>query len=1474
MAKYGYIATIGADTNGLTKALRQIDDETRKTNTELREINKALKLDPTNAELLAQKYELLSKKLESAKVKAESLEEVQVKMAKGVANHKAFENAYEPLKKELDEVIKKVKDAEKAAKTADERFRNTEITYDKYKEYRDALVATQKEQAAVEAKITDLEKKFDSSGGRIPEEEYRRYRRELEQTRISASQLEKETRELDNATEQSSKAVQEQAEAFNKIETSLKSYNNALSINESELKKVTAQYSDNAESVEALAAKQKLYEESISAQKQKIAVLNTALAESKKYYGESSDETLKWQKAIVDSETNLIKTKKNLDSVNNSLKEQNSALDKVEDQSSKAFRKAVESTKEYQQAMDRLNSSAGELKSKVGGALNDIWNITLKAATAITSTAVAAGAASVKIGSDFDKSMSTVQALSGAAGAELDTLREKAKEMGATTSKTAKESADALGYMALAGWDTQQMLGGLEPILRASEAGAMDLATTSDLVTDSMSAMGVSVNDLTHYLDVATKAQSSSNTSLEQLLNAYVIAGGSFKNFNVSLEESATLLGILANRGIKGSEAGNSLNSVLINLIGASGKSSEAMETLGVSAFDTNGKFIGVTETLEQVSTALEKLDEEQRAVLTAQLGGKTQYDTLQALLSGVNEEYDVLLGKIEDSNGALEDTAKIMRDNLRGDIDSLKSKLQDLGIEVNDQFTESFREAVQVTTKEVSKLSDKISISDGELGESLEKIGNAFAKVLEQIAKFATNTGIPAAINFFEFIADHGELVKGVIVGIGSAFIAWKFSNIITGLNGIHTSFMKLKISAQESATAMQAYNNIIKTNIYAAVASALIGMATALKTWLDTHSEIKNLVDETSQAIYNQTDAYNKSVRAAEENSQKAEQNAAAARNYWYEIQKLVDEQGNARGSADELNTAVARFNQIAGTNIEVINGQIQGYKDLTSTMSDYIEQTKREAQMSFLQDSYGEALLNIDETTKKYEEALEKRENLFKEYNEKQKWLNEANQTGYSEHMPYEQLILQTEELKEQFSAAYTESVALEEQVNSYQSVIDKFEGLFDYGKTKDNNGARIAAEGMAAEYAEEAKNAANKIEEEQKKIVNNLQKKMENLEYKKNTHQFADDTEYWSERRRVLNENINKDSAEWWKYYDETEKFFADLTEEQKEAYEQQIENQAEALKERKELNDDFTDEMYYDELETIITALDKESDLYKKYNSEILKGRKELADDLDDEAVKSAKEQAEAVTSQFEKAYAEIKSKREQLLNDFRNIELTETVKDKNGKDMLILKDLDAEIKRLDKYEASLAKLRATGISESLMAEINKLDYSSGERQDYINTLLSIPADKLQQYYKDWDKLQARQESAANLAVEEELNETNKKAQAAVDSVTDMFNNMTKTAYEKGAETAKSFYQGMIDNMDGLNDTKTINAVFRAGYTDDSIKSAKANNAVGAVGNFISVKTPITIIVDGVKHEKTIEQLIDEGIRSSGNPFHL
>ena len=223
-------------------------------------------------------------------------------------------------------------------------------------------------------------------------------------------------------------------------------------------------------------------------------------------------------------------------------------------------------------------------------------------ALAATATAVAGvAAASVKTGAEFEAAMSSVAATAGATEEEYKALEAAALEMGRTTSKTASESAAALEYMALAGWSVDQSIKGLPSILRLSEATGLDLARTSDLVTDSMSALGVTVDGLAGYLDIAAKANNKSNQTAEQLMEAYLGVGGTMKNLNVPLEESATALGVLANRGIKGSEAGTALNAIMVNLTTGSGKAGTMMEKLGISAFDAEGNFIGLEETLSLI---------------------------------------------------------------------------------------------------------------------------------------------------------------------------------------------------------------------------------------------------------------------------------------------------------------------------------------------------------------------------------------------------------------------------------------------------------------------------------------------------------------------------------------------------------------------------------------------------------------------------------------------------------------------------------------------------------------------------------------------------------------------------------------------------------------------------------------------------------------------------------------------------------
>ncbi|MDV9712392.1 phage tail tape measure protein [Clostridioides difficile] len=301
------------------------------------------------------------------------------------------------------------------------------------------------------------------------------------------------------------------------------------------------------------------------------------------------------------------------------------------------------------------------------------------------------GIAAAKAGVNFDTSMSKLQATAGIAdksSVSFQKLQEKAQDLGARTSFSAAQAADGLTYLSLAGWDVETSLSRIEPVLRAAEAGGMDLALCSDLVTDSMASAGIASQDFTKYLDITAQAQRKSNTNMQQMLEAYVTAGGMFKNLNMPLEQSAALIGILANRGTKASEAGNALISVFSNIIGENGRAGKALDALNISLFDSQGKQKDTVAVLKEMSDALgvtsdstTKLTEEERARFATMIGGKTQYDTLMKLLAGVNDEYDELEDSLKNSKGSLMEVATTMKDNLGGSIVNMKSALEGAGI-------------------------------------------------------------------------------------------------------------------------------------------------------------------------------------------------------------------------------------------------------------------------------------------------------------------------------------------------------------------------------------------------------------------------------------------------------------------------------------------------------------------------------------------------------------------------------------------------------------------------------------------------------------------------------------------------------------------------------------------------------------------------------------------------------------------------
>ncbi len=1281
----GITVKLGLDGKEITNNLKEIDKAVSKSSSELKQIDKALKLDPGNTELLSQKQEVLADVLGKTRQKMQELEQAQDKAARAAANYPDFQKAYTPLTESLEKAKKAVDDLQKKKEDMDEKLASGKIDKAGYDGYIQELDAAKQSLKDLNDQKKALDKEMSEKGSLSPEE-YRAYRRELEQVRSQAAALETQVGQLDQAA------------------------------------------------------------------------------------GKTAQQ----------------------------------------------FKQAVVSTEEYQRALQKLEQSSGELRSKIGGALDDILNIAVGIGGALASAAAAGVTAATKVGTSFDSSMSVVKAYSGATANEFKQLRDAAQEAGANTSKSASEAADALSFMSLAGWDTQTSLNGLMPILRASEAGNVDLARTSDLVTDSMSAMGVSVGDLKHYLDVSAQAQRSSNTSLEQLLEAYVSAGGTFKNFNVRTEESAAILGVLANRGIKGAEAGNALNSIMINLIGASKGAESALDELGVSAYDDEGNFIGMTETLRLVNDALNNCTKQQKDFFTAKLGGKTQYDTLQALLSGVSEEYDGLYEKLQNSNGALEETARIMQDNLKGDVTALSSALEGLGITVNDEFTEAWREAVQAATQEVRNLNTQID--GGSLGDSINRIASAFGAAIEKIAKFAADKAIPQTIEFFGWIADHGNLIISVISGIGGAFIAWKIGGTVLAL-------YDFKKAVGEGITVTQAFTKVLNANPWVLLATAVAAASAALITFALNSDKAGKAIKDANKSVEDAKKATDDYISSADAEALTVERKMKQYEGLRVIQNRTAEQEEKLKGLADDLQ-------QYMPDNITLIDEETGAYASLAGEIDNVVNNMKKKAYIEAFNNEISEivnAEIRVNRAVADQRKELERLTDSLMAQGAKLgddgfldlSYFDERRDQGFE--IPIDDFLAYNEAVSD-VARADAAIAGYEAQIDGIQKEIDgvyegfgasaeeSFETSLDWAGDKAQEIARENAE----RSAQGMKDYCDRLKEESDKQQTNMDKlnsDMEELDRQKNIHAIGDD-EYWAERRRILSENMDRESEVWWKYYDETEEHFKELSEQQRQAYEQQIEDKVTALKERKETSEDMTDEMFYNEFENIVNGLSKESDLYKKYNKEIAEGRQQLTKELSEEAKKQQQEQISSVSETIKGIQSEYNSKMQDIaaeqesyknkLLGLTDIFTNDTQKDENGNisGSFTLENLDEQLKTIEKYDDRLQKLKDRGAGQGLSDYIISLSADEGDMM--MQSLEKMSDSSLKAYSDKYDKLISTVNSRAQSRFQPEIDAINNdflgKIYAAFDSLPEDMRTMAKQAV-----------QGFVDGFTGDN-TDLIEAV--------------------------------------------------------------
>lgn len=351
------------------------------------------------------------------------------------------------------------------------------------------------------------------------------------------------------------------------------------------------------------------------------------------------------------------------------------------------------------------------------------------------STALAGVAGySIKVGSSFEAGMSKVQAVSGASNEQLQRLSDKAKEMGATTKFSATEAADAMNYMAMAGWKTEDMLNGIDGIMNLAAASGEDLATTSDIVTDALTAFGLSASDSTHFADVLAAASSNANTNVSMMGETFKYVAPVAGSLGYSAEDCAVAIGLMANSGIKASQSGTALRSMFSRLAKPSKEVKEAMEKLNISLTDSHGNMKSLDTLMGDLRNSFSGLSESEKAEMASSLAGQEAMSGLLAIVNASDADFNKLKDAIYGADGASAKMAETMQDNLQGKITILKSTIEGLGIKIYEEIEDPMKEAAEGATDSVGQISS--ALENGGIDAAVEKTGNIIGGLSVKIAQ------------------------------------------------------------------------------------------------------------------------------------------------------------------------------------------------------------------------------------------------------------------------------------------------------------------------------------------------------------------------------------------------------------------------------------------------------------------------------------------------------------------------------------------------------------------------------------------------------------------------------------------------------------------------------------------------------------------------------------------------------------------
>lgn len=530
------------------------------------------------------------------------------------------------------------------------------------------------------------------------------------------------------------------------LEKALKGVHSTIKNTQSSLKDVSRLLKLDPTNTELLSQKQKLLKDAIGATKEKLDALKLAQEQAKKQLetgdlGQDKYDAL--QREIVETEQELRRLQEEAATTSTALSHIADTGDKLE-----------------------------AMGDKVTGAGKKMMGVT----TVVTGL----GTAAVKTASDFDSAMSQVAAVSGAAGDELEALRDKAREMGAKTKFSASEAAEAMNYMAMAGWKTGDMLDGIEGIMNLAAASGEDLATTSDIVTDALTAFGLTAADSGHFADILAAASSNANTNVSMMGETFKYCAPIAGALGFSAEDTAEAIGLMANAGIKSTQAGTALRTVMTNLSGEIELSGEALGDVVIQTNNADGSMRGLSDILSDCRDAFSQLSESEKAAAAESLVGKNAMSGFLALMNAGEGDITKLSKAIATCDGTSERMAETMQDNLGGQLTILRSQLEELAI----SFGEILMPAIRAIVTKIQAFVDKLNGMDEGTRKNIIKIALLAAAIGPLLVILGTTISkVGTAMKGFVSLANGvGKLKVAVQAGTG---VFGKLGAALGGISG-----------------------------------------------------------------------------------------------------------------------------------------------------------------------------------------------------------------------------------------------------------------------------------------------------------------------------------------------------------------------------------------------------------------------------------------------------------------------------------------------------------------------------------------------------------------------------------------------------------------------------------------------------------------------------------------------------------------